>query len=298
MTSYLPLCEGSRARVPVGRRLIGAAILAILIPSCALDGDPGESAVAPAPGELHGASEVITEIRMPGDTTLTFSTGEDGVIAVGETAPGDAPSPLSYLVGAQRATPLEIFYSVAAPAAEAPAALLADHARRVAALDGTSAEPRRLGLPRSGAPETTSLAGCDYGNCDEGTNWYYAASCSLASDGQDYFDSKWASLGFNFHWYKSLNTDSIGWSNGYPERSPTVYYNKFYTHLCNYTASEYPVNHYVYWGGNNQWMGAQVHQGYRHVLHLYNASAGAYTNAAYPTYGANGNFKIGAMAGN
>ncbi len=302
MTRFFTRMRAS-GRLSSGGPLIAAAILAILVPSCVLDpdGDRGREPT-PEPGDLHGTSETVMEIRVTDDTTITFFTGEDGAIAVSEIAPGDAPSPLNYLVGAERATPLEIFYSVADGAVEAPAALLADHVKRVAALDGTGearpAQPRSLSLPKPGSSEVSSLAGCDYGNCDEGTNWYYSASCSLASDGQTYFDNKWASWGFNYHWYKSLYTDNIGWSHGYPEQSPTLYYDMFFTHLCNYTTDDYPLNHYVYWGGANQWMGAAVSQGYRHVLHLFNASGGTHTNVGYPIYGENGNFKIGVMAGN
>jgi hypothetical protein len=150
-----------------------------------------------------------------GTVTLHEIDGEE--VGMLEEMPLGAVSILDRLVGEQQATALEVFSALTRSGVTAPESLRRAHERSAGAKAA-----RVLVLPESNAP---GIAPRGFTNHN-----VQIAECTLASDGQTFFDTFWQSLGWDYHWY---NIHPEYTSAGFVGSGITPNASTYRAHACN-----------------------------------------------------------------
>jgi hypothetical protein len=236
-----------------------------------------------AAGEAALAEQSIPLVSadLGDDVTWQFYSSNDGQIVVSELAPAGARSPLAMVAKEMQPSALELF-KAAASDAEAPEVLVLDH-QRIAETRATPIEVRSIAIPKRNSKLFDSgLKPLDSG-WDE-----YAADCSLASDGQDWFDFLWQALGWNDHWYYAGSASS--------KVTPWKSTSDVITHLCNVSNGPERTFHGVRSSMAESGIANVVPIGYRSVYYSYTSTVRTWQGSMYADTGNSGSYKLGIMA--
>ncbi len=223
--------------------LLGALLIVGCDPASEFEAVEPIDAVAVQAAAPSDGGQLVTTLELEGGARVAFFAFDDGTVMTSEDGASAEPSVLADLAAEHRATPLEIFETLA-PERSPPAALVRHHD------DHTRDAPRELVRPQWGFRTFTEHE--------------YFADCGAVANGS-WFDALVAGTGWPWHWYYSGPLP--GWKLS-PRRTAPAHI----SHVCNHSIDEGPdyLVHVIFnglWDEPSLWSWG-IEPGRRHVVYV------------------------------